>query len=92
MIDLVFTGQHVRHYSLRSILLVVIAIVGFSLRLSVRIASIVFNVQELINELFIKIQELSSSDISALGTDTLVTCLINDVNQSRQPLLWVFVS
>ncbi len=28
-----------------------------------------------------KIQELSSADISALGTDTLVTRLINDVNQ-----------
>ncbi|MBF4803315.1 MAG: ABC transporter ATP-binding protein, partial [Lancefieldella parvula] len=84
MIDLGIHGANMYDIICYGILLVVIAIVGFSFTLVCqKIASIVSQRTgtDLRNELFKKIQELSSADISALGTDTLVTRLINDVNQ-----------
>lgn len=84
MIDLGIHGANMYDIIRYGILLVVIAIVGFSFTLVCqKIASIVSQRTgtDLRNELFKKIQELSSADISALGTDTLVTRLINDVNQ-----------
>ena len=84
MIDLGIHGSNMYDIIRYGILLVVIAIVGFSFTLICqKIASIVSQRTgtDLRNELFKKIQELSSADISALGTDTLVTRLINDVNQ-----------
>ena len=84
MIDLGIHGANMYDIIRYGILLVVIAIVGFSFTLVCqKIASIVSQRTgtDLRNEIFKKIQELSSADISALGTDTLVTRLINDVNQ-----------
>ena len=84
MIDLGIHGANMYDIIRYGILLVVIAIVGFSFTLICqKIASIVSQRTgtDLRNELFMKIQELSSADVSALGTDTLVTRLINDVNQ-----------
>ena len=84
MIDLGIHGANMYDIIRYGILLVVIAVVGFSFTLVCqKIASIVSQRTgtDLRNELFKKIQELSSADISALGTDTLVTRLINDVNQ-----------
>ena len=84
MIDLGIHGANIYDIIRYGILLVVIAIVGFSFTLVCqKIASIVSQRTgtDLRNELFKKIQELSSADISLLGTDTLVTRLINDVNQ-----------
>ena len=84
MIDLGIHGANMYDIIRYGILLVVIALVGFSFTLVCqKIASIVSQRTgtDLRNEIFKKIQELSNADISALGTDTLVTRLINDVNQ-----------
>ena len=84
MIDLGIHGANMYDIIRYGILLVVIAIVGFSFTLVCqKIASIVSQRTgtDLRNELFKKIQELSSADIYTLGTDTLVTRLINDINQ-----------
>ena len=84
MIDLGIHGSNMYDIIRYGILLVVIAIVGFSFTLVCqKIASIVSQRTgtDLRNELFKKIQELSSADIYTLGTDTLVTRLINDINQ-----------
>lgn len=84
MIDVGITSGNIYDIIRYGLLLVLIACIGFAFTIfSQYNASIVSQGigTDLRSALFVKVQELSSVDVHRLGTDTLVTRLINDINQ-----------
>lgn len=84
MIDVGITSGNIYDIIRYGLLLVLIACIGFAFTIFCQYnASIVSQGigTDLRSALFVKVQELSSVDVHRLGTDTLVTRLINDINQ-----------
>lgn len=84
MIDVGITSGNIYDIIRYGLLLVLIACIGFAFTIFCQYnASIVSQGigTDLRSALFVKAQELSSVDVHRLGTDTLVTRLINDINQ-----------
>ena len=84
MIDVGITLGNIYDIIRYGLLLVLIACIGFAFTIFCQYnASIVSQGigTDLRSALFVKVQELSSVDVHRLGTDTLVTRLINDINQ-----------
>lgn len=84
MIDTGITSGNIYDIIRYGLLLVLIACIGFAFTIFCQYnASIVSQGigTDLRSALFVKVQELSSVDVHRLGTDTLVTRLINDINQ-----------
>ena len=84
MIDAGIASGNVYDIIRYGLLLVLIACIGFAFTIFCQYnASIVSQGigTDLRSALFVKVQELSSVDVHRFGTDTLVTRLINDINQ-----------